>query len=317
MLDEGRYDTLIVVTPKDFLRLAGNYQKLVKCMPGDRIIFVGSEELGEHVRQAGLGERVAWMCEDEILPFARVHQCMMEKMEPLLLGRELPRGITGWYYQQFLKMAYAKICDREYYMVWDGDTIPCCEFTMFGSDGRPYLDIKNEYHKPYFVTMQRLLPDLQKCIQKSFIAEHMLMHCGLMRELTGEIEKNRLLQGTSFWEKVIWSIDLADIQSNSFSEFETFGTFVALRHTEAYGLRHWHSLRYGGAFFHPEAISERDYKWLSHDFVAISFEKGDSVREDNDNLFNNPKYQEKLTARQMLEIAQEEFEEGCYIEKWD
>lgn len=317
MLDKGRYDTLIVVTPKDFLRLADNYHKLVECLPGDRIIFVGNSELEEHVRQAKLGERVTWICEDDILPFAKVHAVMMEKMAPILLGRDLPRGVTGWYYQQFLKMQYAAVCDRDYYMVWDGDTIPCCEFTMFGDDGRPYLDIKNEYHKPYFVTMRRLLPDLQKCINKSFIAEHMLVDCALMRELTGDIEKNRLIQGETFWEKVIWSIDLADIQSNSFSEFETFGTFVALRHTNAYRLRHWHSLRYGGAFFHPETISERDYHWLSHDFAAISFEKGDSVREDNDNLFNNPAYQEKLTARQMLEAVQQDFKEGCYIEKWD
>ena len=48
----------------------------------------------------------------------------------------------------------------------------------------------------------------------------------------------------------------------------------------------------------------------------ISFEKNQSVRADHENLFNNPAYQSKLTARQMLQIAQEEFTEG-YKEEWN
>lgn len=75
-------------------------------------------------------------------------------------------------------------------------------------------------------------------------------------------------------------------------------------------------IRYGGYYFHPEVITQRDYDWLSKDFYAISFEKSHSVREDHENLFNNPVYQSKLTARQMVEIAQEESEEG-YEEVWD
>ncbi len=34
------------------------------------------------------------------------------------------------------------------------------------------------------------------------------------------------------------------------------------------------------------------------------------------NLFDNKEYQKKLSAQQMLEIAQEEFKEGSYIEVW-
>ena len=68
--------------------------------------------------------------------------------------------------------------------------------------------------------------------------------------------------------------------------------------------------------FTRKFITQRDYDWLSKDFYAISFEKSHSVREDHENLFNNPVYQSKLTARQMVEIAQEESEEG-YEEVWD
>ena len=64
-----------------------------------------------------------------------------------------------------------------------------------------------------------------------------------------------------------------------------------------------------------EVESDDDYEWLSHDFDAVSFEKGMTVREDHKNLFDNKEYQSKLSARKMLEIAQEEFQEG-YKEVW-
>ena len=142
------------------------------------------------------------------------------------------------------------------------------------------------------------------------------MNSEIMRELLSEIEANSDIVGESFWEKIIHAIDEKGLQENSFSEFETYGTFVAMRHPESYRLRDWHSFRYGGVFYSLETISDADYVWLGKDFFAISFEKGDFVREDQKNLFDNKKYQEKLSARQMLEIAQKEFKEGSYLEVW-
>ena len=54
---------------------------------------------------------------------------------------------------------------------------------------------------------------------------------------------------------------------------------------------------------------------MGKDFDAISFEKGHYVREDHKNLFDNPRYQEKLSARQMLESVQDLFN-GGYVEVW-
>ena len=217
-----------------------------------------------------------------------------------------------------MKMQYACMCGDTYYLVWDGDTIPCRPFSMFHEElGVPYLDIKGEYHEAYFNTLARLLPGMRKYIEKSFISEHMLINCEIMRQLIRDIEANREIPGSAFWEKVIHAIDVQELQSNSFSEFETYGTYVAMHCPGAYRLRSWHSFRYGGVFYSLDTISDDDYEWLGRDFFAISFEKGDFVREDQKNLFDNKKYQEKLSARQMLEIAQEEFQEGSYIEVWE
>ena len=317
MTTENQYDALIVVTAKDYERVRNQYHRLVADLPARHIFFVGSEEVADLVKTSNLGEKAGFINENTILPFDAVHRVMTKALESLLQGQELPRGITGWYYQQFLKMQYARICEDSYYLMWDGDTIPCGKFSMFHEKtGVPYLDVKGEYHKKYFETMSRLLPGMRKCIEKSFISEHMLINCDIMRKLLDDIEGNGEIQGNAFWEKIISSIGVDDLQSNSFSEFETYGTYVALKYPAAYRLRNWHSFRYGGVFYSLDTISDSDYEWLGKDFFAISFEKGDYVREDHKNLFDNKEYQKKLSARQMLEIAQEEFEEGSYLEVW-
>ena len=50
------------------------------------------------------------------------------------------------------------------------------------------------------------------------------------------------------------------------------------------------------SFFDVDTIGERDYAWLGRDFAAVSFEKNQSVREDNRNLFDNPAYHGSLVS---------------------
>ncbi|MCR5407246.1 MAG: DUF6492 family protein [Lachnospiraceae bacterium] len=317
---EQIFDTLVVITPKDFLRLKSNYIRLVRWLPKGRIMFIGSEEVGrlvnDLIKDLECGEdRLGFLNENDIIPFDDVHKAMTDKMKPLLEDRELPRGVTGWYYQQFLKMEYSKMCENEYYMSWDGDTVPCKDVVMFREDGTPYLDLKHEYNELYFTTMGRLIPGLKKLIEASFISEHMMFKCDIMKRLIEKIELNDSIPGIRFYEKIISCIPLEDIQENGFSEFETYGSFVCLTMPQAYRLREWHSFRLAGEFFDPDKITDEDYEWLGRDFDAVSFEKGMTVREDHKNLFDNKEYQSKLSARQMLEIAQEEFQSG-YKEVW-
>ncbi|MCM1185073.1 MAG: DUF6492 family protein [Lachnoclostridium sp.] len=312
------FDALIMVTPSDYLRLQRHYPRLSEKLPVRRLLFIGNAEVGELVKESGLGDKVGFVSEDDILPFSVVHEVIKDILKDVLKGQELPRGITGWYYQQFLKMKYAYICKDAYYLVWDGDTIPCRNFSMFSEENStPYLDLKIEYHEEYFTTLSKILPGMKKCIEKSFIAEHMLMNCDIMKQLIEDIEANKELQGKAFWEKILRAIDVDKIQDNSFSEFETYGTYVCLKHFGAYRLRYWHSFRLGGEFFDPDTISDRDFEWLGKDFFAISFEKGHSVSDDHKDLFDNIKWQEKLSARQMLEVAQEDYEfSDGYSEVW-
>ena len=325
------YDGIVLVTPDSFNRLSGQYSKLLKYLPVRNVYVLGSSKVGEMLAEKKGdivrdedSSRLGFIDEDDILPFDRVHSVVRDEMADILQGRELPRGITGWYYQQFLKLSYAYRCDDEYYLVWDGDTFPCCDFSMFSpvataSDPSlsaiPYFDVKREEHAEYFETMGMLFPGMEKVIGPSFISEHMLFKKDIVLELLGRIETNSDKPGSTFWEKVLHTVGGDRMQNSAFSEYETYGTYVALKYPGAYKLREWHSFRLGAEFFDPDTISDRDYEWLGHDFTAISFEKNQTVREDNKNLFDNPVYQQKLTARQMLEAAQEAFEDG-YKEVW-
>ena len=315
--DTKEYDALIMVTPNDFKRVEMNYDRLVRFLPVRKIIFVGSAAVGEMVKDLPYGERVGFINENDILSFDDVHAIMERNLRDELNGSKLPRNITGWYYQQFLKMQYAYLCKDEYYMVWDGDTVPCGEFSMFKEDTEiPYLDLKHEEHEDYFVTLEKILPGMHKIIGPSFISEHMLMRCDIMKKLIETIERNGNILGERFYEKILNAIEPSKLTSNSFSEFETYGTFTALTEPNTYMLRDWHSFRYGAEFFRPTEMDDGDYAWLKKDFFAISFEKNQSVREDHDNLFNNKDYQKLLSARKMLEVVQEAMNDG-YREEWN
>lgn len=310
------YDVLIIVAEKDFPRLKKLYHRAWEFLKCNKLIFIGNCAVGKMTKELD-NSNVGWLDEDSILPFNEVHTIMKKCLAPVLQGQELPRGITGWYYQQFLKMQYANICEDDYYMTWDGDTVPCRTVNMFKEGtGEPFLDLKTELKKEYFDTMGRLIPGMHKVIEKSFISEHMLFRKDIMKSLINRIESNEDVEGNTFWEKILYSIPVDLIQEGVFSEFETYGTYVALTNPMAYRLREWHSFRLGAEFFDPNTISDRDFEWLGRDFDAISFEKNQSVREDHKNLFDNPKYQQKLSAKQMLQAVQPEFN-GGYVEVWD
>ena len=111
-----------------------------------------------------------------------------------------------WYEQQFLKMAYSRICKNEYYLIWDADTIPIKSIQLF-KNNHPFFDMKTEHHIPYFQTMKRLLPDL-KFSNKSYISEHQMIKTEYMKNLLDEIENNSELKGKLFWEKILMAINL-------------------------------------------------------------------------------------------------------------
>lgn len=165
---------------------------------------------------------------------------------------------TGWYFQQFLKMGFAETTyAKDKYLIWDSDTIPLHEIKMLSPEGKPYFTAKTENHRPYFETMERLL-GFGKQKDFSFIAEHMVVEVNIMRDLLKTIQDSKTI-GNSWFEKIINST--SGTHPNSFSEFETYGSYCCLFYPECYETRTLKTLRQAG-FLYGHGVTKKDLKTL-------------------------------------------------------
>lgn len=190
-----------------------------------------------------------------------------------ILKRYGAERITGWYFQQLLKLGFAMTSyAKSNYLSWDADTIPLSPI-KFEEEGKLCFDCKKEYHEPYFTSIQRLL-GLPKIIEESFIAEHMLFEKNIVEEMICKIENQNDVTGNSWWEKILASCDYAH-SLNSFSEFETYGTYAYSKNPNRYKLRHLSTFRKGG-LINGRFISDKMLDKLSFDLDTISFELRDT-----------------------------------------
>lgn len=218
------------------------------------------------------GSKTEIIDEDKVcegLSFLDVKQ-MMNKLSPNNLKVEKR---VGWYFQQFLKMAYCTICDDESYLVWDSDTVPTHEIEMKKNNLTYFFDVKTEYHKPYFDTINKLFPDLNRKNEYSYISEHMIFRKDIMLEIISKIESNSNLHGRSFWEKILWAVDKDQLSKSGFSEFETYGLYVSNYYKNRYCIRNWSSLRDGTVLFTRGGYN-KDFMLakMSKKYDAITFE---------------------------------------------
>jgi hypothetical protein len=175
-------------------------------------------------------------------------------------------------------MNYCRLCHNKYYLIWDSDTIPIKEVNMFSNDGKPFFDVKTEYHRPYFITLKKIFPELGKKNKFSFISEHMIINTNLMKNMIKRITFNKNLIGNTWYEKIINCINIKDLPFSGFSEFETYGTFVKEYYKQIYDIRHWKSFRLRKRHrklfhFNSSRITENDIKNIFKKYNAISFEK--------------------------------------------
>ena len=279
---------LIVPTiPKDVGKLLQNLDLYFKFLPINEICVIGSDELETLLPS---DYPIVFIDEKELVDFNAIKNLIVKRTKKNEAGSR-----AGWYVQQFIKMAFARICQADYYLLWDSDTVPLKPVNMIEED-RPVFDCKTEYHEAYFKTLEKLFPNLRKCIKGSFISEHMIIKTSLMRQMLNEIEANVNLDGANFAEKIINAVAVEELTGSGFSEFETFGTYVYSRYLDAYGLRKWKSMRFGGFFFDcGKGLSEETVNWLSSYYDAISFEKGDDISAVS-RIVGSLEYEKKFKA---------------------
>ena len=174
----------------------------------------------------------------------------------------------GWFFQQFLKMGFSlsKYC-QDFYLSWDADTFPLNEILLF-ENNQPLYTVKREYHKPYFNTIKKLF-GIERMIDHSFIAEHMLFKKSIMHELIDDII-NSNIEGQNWYEKIIKACNFNE-SLYAFSEFETYGNYCMKKYPKYYKPRYLNTFR-EGSLIRGRNINDRIMKQLSFDLDTVSFE---------------------------------------------
>jgi hypothetical protein len=132
----------------------------------------------------------------------------------------------------------------DHYLVVDSDTVFLRKTCFFNGNGKPLYVPANEYHLPYFHTIERLLTNKTNR-EYSFIAHHMVLSRKLVLEMLAQIDGNG-----KWYRKIINTVQIDDTFENrsNFSEYETYGHYVKATHPEEINLR---TLKWANVQFEP------------------------------------------------------------------
>lgn len=257
------YNLVFCCTKKNIQQVVNHIGVFFECISIKKIVIIAHSECRNMVPTK---KNFEFVDEDNLcdnLSLSKVREYIHSK-DPDAVSR------TGWYFQQFLKLSYSKICEDQFYLVWDADTFPLHKVVFFDGS-RAYFDVKEEYNEAYFHTMNKLLDNIPRKNKHSYISEHMIFDKNIVIQMIDEIEAKHKKK---YWEAIIDSIDKDELRKSGFSEFETYGTYVLNRYNERYCDRTWKSFREASIFFSD--IDIRKVQSLNLGYDAVSYEMHES-----------------------------------------
>ena len=275
-MQNEKFDVVIPIIAADIDRIYITLPYIEKNLPVDKIVIIANSEVAAMLPT---NDKIIFLDEDKVeegMTAERIRQLVLNISEQSDFEGWYANKIFGWYFQQFLKMAYCKKCNNRAYVTWDADTLPLSRivFTDESTD-KYFFTMKTEYHLPYFETMKRLInPPLERMADASFIAENMIFDVEIMTELLKRIESNNTIDGNDWYEKIMYAVGKNGITHFSFSEFETYGNFTLKYYPDKYGMRELRSLRNGRTYLgiHP---SDKKLAWAAESYDIVSFERWD------------------------------------------
>jgi len=139
----------------------------------------------------------------------------------------------GWIFQQFLKL-YAPFVIPDIspnVLVVDADLIFINPTSFMNEKGEPFFNVGDEYHRPYFEHMKRVLPDLVKVHEQySGVTHHMLFQKPILEDLFSLISQQHK---KTAWKALCRAINKNDVHQSSLSEYEIYFNFALLRSDQA------------------------------------------------------------------------------------
>ena len=228
------FDIVIPVGPNDYSVFTKQIEFTKKNIVGYRNIYIVSP-----IKYDIFG--CTYVSEDKF-PFS------MEDVSNIL-GKS---SRNGWYLQQIIKL-YAGLVIPDIldtYLVIDSDTFFLKPIT-FIDNGICLYNIGREYHRPYFVHMNKLHSSLTRQINVSGICHHMIFQTKYIRELFA------LVTG-DFWR--VFLENVVDKEGAGASEYEIYFNFMIKYHQKDIKFRilKW---RNTGKFLDQKNVDYISYHW--------------------------------------------------------
>lgn len=211
------FEVFMAARFRDFpVLLAATRQCASLWQPKRIVVAVPSQD--RKVVQVGLGPAIEVVDENTLLKgFDRETFC--KRPIPFF-----PRSF-GWYLQQLLKIEYCRQSSCSNCLVWDADTIPLQPLEFTDANGRIYLTMAQEFHKPYFHTIRELF-GVPAPAKTSFISQHMFVDCAAIRSMCGLIEHHHAV---AHWTDALGAIlEKHPQHANLFSEYEAYANYMLL-----------------------------------------------------------------------------------------
>ena len=296
MYDMEVYDAVLMLTESKLHILSVAKDYLVKNLGASRIVIVTKRDCFDKINEiVGCDKRFLIMDEDELYPqltYSRIAEVLNT-----ICGKTQR---AGWFFQQFLKMAYSFVTNRKYYLVFDADTVPLTPIPYFDECGKPQFITKKEFCKSYFDTLDVLFNgEVHRVEQQvSYIAENMIINTGIMREIIRRIENDGRLSGDVFFERILYAIDKNVVHVTGFSEFETYGNYVMTFYPQMYNRVSLRTQRLG-TFLLGSQPDKEQLDWASDSYDIISFE--DHGKSWLKNKTQKNEIRSKYTAKEMFD----------------
>lgn len=151
---------------------------------------------------------------------------------PGISAATFDEGVWPWYFQQILKLGMAARLDGDHYLTVDADTVFVRDVDMLDGS-RALYDYRPDPVATYRSAFERLT-GLKAETGYSFVTHHMVFARSIVLEMIG-----------SFVGRGTWVDQIVEVARDgwptfmlwTFSEFETYGNYLACRHPQRMRLR--------------------------------------------------------------------------------
>ena len=181
-------------------------------------------------------KNVKIIAENKILKFSKFKKLLNKYSRKIVYKKQIKKRLN-WYYQQILKISFIinnKICKNNNLVLWDADTVILKKINFFKKNISINYGNVFEYHKPYFLTSEKLLniktPKNYLSSINQFISLSPLENKFFKKKFG--TKKNQLINSNIIFNKIFSSIFLGNKNFNHsmFSEYETIGLCKHLKY---------------------------------------------------------------------------------------